>query len=382
MRSLAEERGYDLAESYSYSDSHTDLPMLDIVGHPFAVNPDTELRTHRRRARLADPRLRQAGRHARAGDQAAGRRRRRRCRDRGRRAGTDLVRAPSRRPRLTPSPAEPGSTRRLWRRLRQVSVSGKGPEQAHGQLRTAQVSGPPSHDATPLRADFVLPPLLGIDVLRGRVLEAPVALADKACVLSTRSRRGRRTGDLGSEVPPGPPAGGSGGARSTPTSRIPGAVSRAGSRCASASAARRQPRPPLDAATSSVSRARSSMPALSPASPMARASASEAVRAMSAQVRSGEVTATAASGEVILLEDALPEPNAVPGSRPGAWRHDEGRLPRQAADQGEAVDRDGALEPDDAAGVSSRRRDRSVHMVEPRLRDSRRGRQGSQSTRR
>ena len=44
MRSLAEERGYDLAESYAYSDSHTDLPMLDLVGHPVAVNPDTELR--------------------------------------------------------------------------------------------------------------------------------------------------------------------------------------------------------------------------------------------------------------------------------------------------------------------------------------------------
>ena len=44
MRSLAQERGYDLAESYSYSDSHTDLPMLDIVGHPVAVNPDSELR--------------------------------------------------------------------------------------------------------------------------------------------------------------------------------------------------------------------------------------------------------------------------------------------------------------------------------------------------
>ena len=41
---LAEERGYDLAESYAYSDSHTDLPMLEVVGHPFAVNPDTELR--------------------------------------------------------------------------------------------------------------------------------------------------------------------------------------------------------------------------------------------------------------------------------------------------------------------------------------------------
>jgi HAD superfamily hydrolase (TIGR01490 family) len=44
MRSLAEERGYDLAECYAYSDSQTDLPMLEAVGHPVAVNPDSELR--------------------------------------------------------------------------------------------------------------------------------------------------------------------------------------------------------------------------------------------------------------------------------------------------------------------------------------------------
>ncbi len=41
---LAEEKGYDLAESYAYSDSATDLPMLDVVGHPVAVNPDKPLR--------------------------------------------------------------------------------------------------------------------------------------------------------------------------------------------------------------------------------------------------------------------------------------------------------------------------------------------------
>ena len=44
MRSLADERGYDLSASYAYSDSHTDAPMLEVVGHPVAVNPDTELR--------------------------------------------------------------------------------------------------------------------------------------------------------------------------------------------------------------------------------------------------------------------------------------------------------------------------------------------------
>jgi HAD superfamily hydrolase (TIGR01490 family) len=44
VRELAEERGYDLAQCYAYSDSATDLPMLEEVGHPFAVNPDRALR--------------------------------------------------------------------------------------------------------------------------------------------------------------------------------------------------------------------------------------------------------------------------------------------------------------------------------------------------
>jgi len=44
MRTLAAERGYDLEASYAYSDSQTDLPMLEAVGHPFAVNPDADLR--------------------------------------------------------------------------------------------------------------------------------------------------------------------------------------------------------------------------------------------------------------------------------------------------------------------------------------------------
>jgi HAD superfamily hydrolase (TIGR01490 family) len=44
IRALADECGYDLAECYGYSDSATDLPMLEAVGHPHAVNPDKELR--------------------------------------------------------------------------------------------------------------------------------------------------------------------------------------------------------------------------------------------------------------------------------------------------------------------------------------------------
>jgi len=43
LRELAEREGIDLAASYAYSDSESDLPMLRAVGHPVAVNPDAEL---------------------------------------------------------------------------------------------------------------------------------------------------------------------------------------------------------------------------------------------------------------------------------------------------------------------------------------------------
>jgi HAD superfamily hydrolase (TIGR01490 family) len=43
MRELAERERIDLAASYAYSDSESDLPMLRTVGHPVVVNPDTDL---------------------------------------------------------------------------------------------------------------------------------------------------------------------------------------------------------------------------------------------------------------------------------------------------------------------------------------------------
>jgi HAD superfamily hydrolase (TIGR01490 family) len=43
MRSLAADLGIDLAASYAYSDSATDIPMLEAVGHPVVVNPDRAL---------------------------------------------------------------------------------------------------------------------------------------------------------------------------------------------------------------------------------------------------------------------------------------------------------------------------------------------------
>ncbi len=44
IRELAERVGVDLEGSYAYTDSITDLPMLEAVGHPVAVNPDRDLR--------------------------------------------------------------------------------------------------------------------------------------------------------------------------------------------------------------------------------------------------------------------------------------------------------------------------------------------------
>ena len=43
MQAVAAEHDIDLAASYAYSDSYTDAPMLEVVGHPVAVNPDRVL---------------------------------------------------------------------------------------------------------------------------------------------------------------------------------------------------------------------------------------------------------------------------------------------------------------------------------------------------
>jgi len=44
IRELAAREGYPLEHCYAYSDSITDLPMLEAVGHPSVVNPDRGLR--------------------------------------------------------------------------------------------------------------------------------------------------------------------------------------------------------------------------------------------------------------------------------------------------------------------------------------------------
>ncbi len=49
MEQVARWEGLDLAQCYAYSDSASDLPMLEAVGHPVAVNPDGTLERHARR---------------------------------------------------------------------------------------------------------------------------------------------------------------------------------------------------------------------------------------------------------------------------------------------------------------------------------------------
>ena len=44
IREYAEREGINLSDSYAYSDSISDLPMLSIVGHPVAVCPDFRLK--------------------------------------------------------------------------------------------------------------------------------------------------------------------------------------------------------------------------------------------------------------------------------------------------------------------------------------------------
>ncbi len=43
VREHARERGHDLDDCFAYSDSYSDVPMLSVVGHPAAVNPDGKL---------------------------------------------------------------------------------------------------------------------------------------------------------------------------------------------------------------------------------------------------------------------------------------------------------------------------------------------------
>jgi HAD superfamily hydrolase (TIGR01490 family) len=63
---LAEREGLDLTQCYAYSDSASDLPMLRLVGHPVAVNPDPTLAKAARAERWEVLRFDRLGRRLKA----------------------------------------------------------------------------------------------------------------------------------------------------------------------------------------------------------------------------------------------------------------------------------------------------------------------------
>ena len=72
IRQLAAREGIDLAASYAYSDSESDLPMLEAVGHPVAVNPDPELARVAREQGWEVLRFDRLGRRLEGGDRPGG----------------------------------------------------------------------------------------------------------------------------------------------------------------------------------------------------------------------------------------------------------------------------------------------------------------------
>ena len=72
IEQLAEREGVDLASSYAYADSASDLPMLRLVGHPVAVNPDSELAKAAREERWEVLRFDRLGRRLKAAVGLAG----------------------------------------------------------------------------------------------------------------------------------------------------------------------------------------------------------------------------------------------------------------------------------------------------------------------
>jgi HAD superfamily hydrolase (TIGR01490 family) len=72
VQQLAAREGIDLSESYAYSDSESDLPMLRVVGHPVVVNPDRELAAVARHEQWQVMRFDRLGRRLKAAVALAG----------------------------------------------------------------------------------------------------------------------------------------------------------------------------------------------------------------------------------------------------------------------------------------------------------------------
>jgi len=72
VEALADQRGYELELCSAYSDSANDIPMLSLVGHPCAINPDSTLLHHARTNGWQVRDFRSGRKAAKLGAQAAG----------------------------------------------------------------------------------------------------------------------------------------------------------------------------------------------------------------------------------------------------------------------------------------------------------------------
>jgi HAD superfamily hydrolase (TIGR01490 family) len=72
VEALADQRGYELELCSAYSDSANDIPMLSLVGHPCAINPDSTLLHHARANGWQVRDFRSGRKAAKLGAQAAG----------------------------------------------------------------------------------------------------------------------------------------------------------------------------------------------------------------------------------------------------------------------------------------------------------------------
>ena len=154
MREIARWEGYDLGQCYAYSDSASDLPMLEAVGHPVAVNPDGKLERHARAPRLADRALQPAheggdpahrGRRTVVAPRSAARRRfaRRRSSSARRSAATRSAAPRSLDPDRSGHERELAATgRRARRDESQISPSSSSSPSWTKRVRNRQRSGP------------------------------------------------------------------------------------------------------------------------------------------------------------------------------------------------------------------------------------------------
>lgn len=100
VRALAEREGLELARCSAYSDSVNDVPMLSLVGHPTAINPDSDLKAHARANGWPVRDFRTGRKAARVGVPAAA--------GAGALAGAGVAAVALRRRHVAPDPPDPG----------------------------------------------------------------------------------------------------------------------------------------------------------------------------------------------------------------------------------------------------------------------------------